>query len=51
MCERYLDLTTTTVVEVSAYSLLDYDMGIRGWFLCSELMQQLISPFLAPEWC
>ena len=30
MCERYLDLKTTTVVRVSTYPLLDSDKGIRG---------------------
>ena len=30
VCERYLDLKTTTIVEVSTYPLLDSDMGIRG---------------------
>ena len=30
MCERYLDLKTTTVVGVSTYPLLDSDIGIRG---------------------
>ena len=30
MCEGYLYLKTTTVVGVSTYPLLDYDMGIRG---------------------
>ena len=30
VCERYLDLKTTTVVRVYTYPLLDSDMGIRG---------------------
>ena len=30
VCERFLDLKTTTVVGVSTYPLLDSDMGIRG---------------------
>ena len=30
MCERYLDLKTTTVVGVYTYPLLDSDMGIQG---------------------
>ena len=30
VCERYLDLKTTTVIGVSTYPLLDSDMGIRG---------------------
>ena len=29
VCERYLDLKTTTVVGASTYPLLDSDMGIR----------------------
>ena len=30
VCERYLDLKTTTVVGVSIFLLLDSDIGIRG---------------------
>ena len=55
VCGCYLDLKTTSVIEVPIYPLLDSDMGIWGLrslvFLCSELIQQLLSPFLAPECC
>ena len=30
VCERYLDLKTTTVVGGFTYPLLDSDLGIRG---------------------
>ena len=30
VCEPYLDLKTTTVVEVSTYLPMDSDLGIRG---------------------
>ena len=30
VCERYLDLKTTTVVGVSTCPILDSDVGIRG---------------------
>ena len=30
VCERYVNLKTTTVGRVSTYPLLDSDMGIRG---------------------
>ena len=30
VCERYLDLKTTTAVGVSTCPILDYDIGVQG---------------------
>ena len=58
VCERYLDLKTTTVCSrgfhwsSSGFWYGDSGMKLRSLvFLCSELIQQLLFPFLAPECC
>ena len=55
VCERFLDLKTA---GVSSYPLLDSDIEFEdeveiACFLVFELLiiQQLLSPFLANEWC
>ena len=53
-CKRYLDMKTA---GASIYPLLDSGMGFgdEGKIACFscvlELKKQLISLFLAPEWC